>query len=113
MLVNDAEKFTDAVAEMISAAVDVDKDKDGNYSLGELWKIVKVFFTNTNDVRKSWKSAVNEIRNLKSDERVKIVNRFKNKFDISNNDAEQLVEDWLDLILNLLETFERTQKMLK
>lgn len=113
MLVDDAKKFTEVIAEMISAAVDVDRDQDGNYSMGELWKIVKVLFSNGNQVRKTWKSAFGEISKLKSEQRQDVVDAFKEKFDINNDEAELLVEDWLDLSLKLLETFERTQKILK
>lgn len=113
MLVDDAKKFTEVIAEMISAAVDVDRNNDGSYSMGEMWKIVKVLFSHGNQVRKTWKSAFDEISKLKSDQRQEVVKAFKEKFDINNDEAEVLVEDWLDLSLKLLETFERTQKILK
>jgi hypothetical protein len=110
---NDTLIFTKAIGELISGIIDVDRNKNGKYGIGEIWKIVSLFVTRVNTMRKTYKDVITDIRNANSYERQTIANEFKKYFNISNNDLECLIELWIQNLVNIGDAIEETKSYLK
>jgi hypothetical protein len=106
---NDTLVFTKAVAELVSGIVDADKNKDGKYSISEIWKVVSLFVSRVNTINKTYKVLIRDIRKADSFERQTIANEFKKYFNLSDKDVECIVEMWIQTLVNISDSIEETK----
>lgn len=109
----DALLFSKAVGELVSGLVDADKNGDGRYGMSEIWKVVSLFVSRVNQIKKTYKTVLRDIKNADSYERQIIANEFTKYFNLSDKDMECLVEMWIQTLVNISDSIEETKYYLK
>lgn len=99
-----------AFAQLVSGLVDIDRNGNGKWSIGEVWKVIKTFVRKVNQMSKSWRGALSEVKTLNADQRGEIAHEFKLHFNLQDDEIEDVVETWVDVVINLSDAIEKTKK---
>lgn len=108
-----AKILVQAFAQLASGLVDVDKNGNGKWGIGEVWKVIKLFVRRVNQMSKTWRGALSEVNQLTATQKKDIAHEFKLHFNIQDKDMEDVVETWLDTIVKLYEAIEKTKQVQK
>lgn len=110
------EKLTGVVrtlAQLITSAIKVDTNKDGKIDTVEIFAIVQFFVVKIVSVYGSFDQAIAELKDLTHEERTELVKVFNEEFDLTNDQLEQLLEEWLLVIDKGVTLSSKTASLLK
>jgi hypothetical protein len=105
---------THFLAEMVSALIGIDSDKNGAISLAEALNALQIIGLRavTTFVGFDMKEFKEQLRDIDPQERKQLVDAFAAKFTLGNLEAEILVEDWLRWLEQGITNIERTKRLL-
>ena len=101
-----------AFGQLITAAANLDSDKDGRIELTEIFNFVQTLVMKVAGVYGSFPKALKQLNDVTSDERSEFIDLFAAKFELSNEDAEKLIEEWLFVVDDLLDAIKATKKFI-
>lgn len=101
------------LAQLITTATNIDSNKDGKIDTAEMLSIVQIFVMKVISVYGSISEAVNELKDVDSEERTILVKVFNEEFDLKNDVVEELIEEWLVVIDQLITLGSKTSAHFK
>jgi hypothetical protein len=101
-----------AFGELITAAAKLDSDKDGKIELTEIFSFVQTLVMKVAGVYGSFPEAIKQLNDVTSEERTEFIDTFASEFELSNDDAEELIEEWLYMVDDLLDAIKATKKFI-
>ena len=101
-----------AFGQLITAAANLDSDKDGQIELTEIFNFVQTLVMKVAGVYGSFPAAIKQLKDVTSDERTEFIDLFAANFELSNEDAEKLIEEWLFVVDDLLDAIKATKKFI-
>lgn len=113
--IDQAKIVTGFLGQLIGAVASIDGNGDGKISWVEILNKVQIIglsalatFPNVN-----LRVALAQLKAADAQERQQLVAAFAEKFDLANDAAEWLIEDWIFWLEEGFSLFKRTQAMLK
>ena len=108
-----ARKFGEAIGKLTTGAINLDSNRDGKISTAEIIGFGTTVLVQALGNFQNIPEAIRELRKEGSAARVAFLEGLKNEFDLENDAAEFIIEDWLDWIEKGITLGERTAKVLK
>ena len=109
----DAKEIAEGIADIINYTVGIDSDKSGKVETDELFaflgKVANAVFTKFGFIPTAW----DQIKSADGEGRAMIIEAFAGKFDLENDVAEFLVEDWMLHINQTAMLIKRTSVLIK
>jgi hypothetical protein len=99
-----------AFGELITAAAKLDSDKDGKIELTEIFSFVQTLVMKVAAVYGSFPEAMKQFKDVKSAERKELIVAFADSFNLENNDAEEVIEEWLFVIDDIADAVVITKR---
>ena len=99
-----------AFGELITAAAKLDSDKDGKIELTEIFSFVQTLVMKVAAVYGSFPYAIKQFKDVKSAERKELIAAFADSFNLENNDAEEVIEEWLFVIDDIADAVVITKR---
>lgn len=105
---------TSFLAEVVSALIGIDTDKNGAVSLAEALNSLQIIGLRavTTFVGFNLAEFRDQIKDIDPQERRQLIEAFSQKFTLSNVEAEILVEDWLRWLEQGISNVERTKRLI-
>ena len=113
LTIDKATRLIEAFAKIISQVATLDKDKDGSISVTEIITFVQSFIMEAVAVYGDFATAIPQLRDANGDDRTMLAQTFAEKFELPNEEAEVLIEDWIFQILDLADLVGQTIKTIK
>ena len=101
-----------AFGQLITAAANLDSDKNGQIELTEIFTFVQTLVMKVAGVYGSFPSAIKQLNDVTSDERSEFIDLFASNFELTNDNAEKLIEEWLYVVDDLLDAIKATKKFI-
>lgn len=103
------------LGQLITAVVNIDGNGDGKISWIEILNKVQVIGLNALAIFPTinLRVALAQLKDADAQEREQLIAAFSEKFDLTNDAAEWLIEDWIFWLEEGFTLFKRTQAMLK
>lgn len=111
--IDKATKLVETLAKVASTAAAADKNKDGKIDLNETITLVQAFIVEGINVFGDFKEGLDQLRSASGDDMKVLVEAFKTKFDLDNDDLESLIEDWISVVIEVVDIIQYTGKYLK
>lgn len=111
--IDKATKLVETLAKVASLAASIDRNQDGKIDLNETITVVQAFILEGINVFGDFNEGLNQLRNADSEAMKTLVEAFKVKFDLPNDDLESLIEDWISVVLEVVDIVQYTSKYLK
>lgn len=111
--IDKASRLIEAFAKIISQVATLDKDKDGSISIAEIITFVQAFIMEAVAVYGDFSTALQQLRDADGEDRKLLVTTFADKFELPNNDAEVLIEDWIFHVIDTAELVGATIDVIK
>lgn len=111
--IDKATKLVETLAKVASIAAAIDKNKDGKIDLNETITAVQAFIVEGINVFGDFNEGLNQLRDASGDDMKVLVEAFKAKFDLDNDDLESLIEDWISVVIEVVDIVKYTSKYLK
>jgi hypothetical protein len=108
-----AKVLAETLGKVVSAAVQIDKNKNGKIETMEIFELVQVLGMEIFKVYGDFKEGINQIANADSQDFRYLVDAFASKFDLENDDAENLIEKIAYLIADAIELVDEAKEILK
>lgn len=103
------------LGQLVTAVANIDSNGDGKISWVEILNKVQVIglsalaiFPNVN-----LRVALAQLKDADAGERDQLIGAFSEKFDLSNDQAEWIIEDWINWLEDGFTLFKRTQATFK
>jgi hypothetical protein len=102
------------IARLIPRVVYIDEDGDGKIEGGEIMNFAyKAGFDAFGTFRNfSWKDFAKQVKDADQEERAILISNFKEEFDLTDNEAEFLIEDWIAHLDRTAVLVSRTRALL-
>ena len=101
-----------AFGQLITAAANLDTDKNGQIELTEIFTFVQTLVMKVAGVYGSFPKALKQLNDVTSDERSEFIDLFASNFELTNVDAEKLIEEWLYVVDDLLDAIKATKNFI-
>ena len=88
----------------------MDSDKDGKIELTEIFSFVQTLVMKVAAVYGTFPEAMKQFKDVKSAERKELIVAFADSFNLENNDAEEVIEEWLFVIDDIADAVVITKK---
>lgn len=111
--IDKAKSLVETLAKVASTAASIDKNKDGKIDLNETITVVQAFIVEGINVFGDFKEGLDQLRGATAEDMKVLVDAFKVKFDLENDEIEELIEDWISLVIEVIDTIQYTAKFLK
>jgi len=108
-----AKVLAETLGKVVSAAVQIDKNKNGKIETMEIFELVQVLGMEIFKVYGDFKEGIDQISNIDSKDFRFLVDAFASKFDLENDEAENLIEKIAYLIADAIELVDEAKEILK
>ena len=108
-----AKLLAETLGKIVSAAVQIDKNKNCKIETMEIFELVQVLGMEIFKVYGDFKEGINQIANADSKDFRYLVDAFASKFDLENDEAENLIEKIAYLIADAIELVDEAKEILK
>ena len=108
-----AKLLAETLGKVVSAAVQIDKNKNGKIETMEIFELVQVLGMEIFKVYGDFKEGIDQISNIDSKDFRFLVDAFASKFDLENDEAENLIEKIAYLIADAIELVDEAKEILK
>jgi hypothetical protein len=111
--IDNAIPFAQDIGSIITGLVNIDTNKDGHISGMEVFGFLQLATVKVIGRFNTFNEALAEIKDTDSDERNALIAEFSKTFDLTNDDAELLIEEWIGWIEDGGTLVGRTIQLLK
>lgn len=113
--IDQAKIVTGFLAQLVSAVANIDGNKDGKISWIEILNKVQVIGLSALATfpQVNLRTALAQLKDVDSGERDILMATFSEKFDLTNDQAEWLIEDWIKWLEEGFTLFKRTKTFLQ
>jgi hypothetical protein len=101
------------LAQLISATVKIDANKDGKIDTIEIFSIVQFFVVKVVSIYGTFDQAMLELKDLTNEERAHLIEVFNSEFNLPNVEVEKLIQDWLVVINQAVTLSIKTADLVK
>lgn len=101
------------LAQLITMSTSLDSNKDGKVDTAEMLGIIQIFVMKLITVYGSLGEAIDELKDVDSNERTEIIKIFNEEFKLDNKVLEEIIEEWLLIADQLITLGSKTANYLK
>lgn len=108
-----AKKLVESFAKVASAVAKVDKNKDGKLQVGEIFELLQIVAVEIFNVYGDIEVGLDQLGSASNNDRHILAMAFAEKFDLENDEAEDLIESVVYFALDGFELYQKFQAHFK
>jgi hypothetical protein len=108
-----AKLLAETLGKIVTAAIKIDQNDNGKIETMEIFELVQVLAVELFKVYGDIKEGIDQIANIDSKDFRFLVDAFASKFDLENDEAENLIEKIAYLLADAIEIVDEAKELLK
>jgi Ca2+-binding EF-hand superfamily protein len=105
----EAKKLVESLGKVVTAIARIDKNKDGKIQLNEIFDVVQVLAVEVFNIYGDVEEGLIQLQNADSSDRHLLIAAFAEKFELENEEAEELIESIIFFLHDGFELFLKIQ----